>query len=61
MDTSDWRLVGMLLGLVVVGILAFGLTALFIYWSWLLVAYTVGGFVGAVTGAFVHGYHLFVN
>jgi hypothetical protein len=58
MDTSDWRLVGMLLGLVVVGILAFGLTALFIYWSWMLVAYLIGGFAGALVGAFVQGYHL---
>lgn len=61
MDKADWGLLAMLFGLMVLGCLGFALVAIAIYWTWVGVAYLVGGVLGALVGAFVHGYHLFVT
>lgn len=60
MDNEDWKMIGMIFGLIVLGIIGFGLVVLLVYWLWMLMAMFVGALLGALVGAFVHGYHLFM-
>jgi hypothetical protein len=60
MNIDNWPLPVMLIVMIVLGLVAVALAFFMLYWIWMGFALLVGTLLGAVVGAFLYGYHLFI-